>query len=201
MSPKLIVEQKITALVNQYRIYGVDQAGNKAEMVAFAQQKRFKLKEEVVFYHNEQRTEEVFKFKAEKVFDVRGRYFVEDAHGTALGVFRKAFKKSLLNSTWHILDGDQPAFTVSESNKTLAVVRRIVSFIPYVDDLAEIIMPFIRYHFVFTEIGSGQEVGMYRKTKRVRDHYVLEMTDEAYKKQDWRVWAAQAVALDALQDR
>jgi len=155
MSPKLIVEQKITALVNQYRIYGVDPAGNKSEMIAFAQQKRFKLKEEVIFYRNEQRTEETFKFKAEKTFDVYGRYFVEDANGTPVGAFRKAFQKSLFNSTWHILDGDQPVFTVSESNKMLAIVRRIVSAIPYLGDLAEIIMPFIRYHFVFTEVSSG----------------------------------------------
>lgn len=202
MKPRLIVEQKITALVNQYRIYPLDQQGQRGELVAFAQQKRFAFKEKVLFYTSEQKEEVAFSFRAEKALDVHGRFFVEDPNGKRLGAFKKHFKKSLLNSTWEILNSsDTPVMTVSESNKLYAAFRRVIGFVPVIGEAAEVIGAFIRYHFVFKDANSGEEQGMYRKTTSLRDHYELSMTDSAYNTQDWRVFAALAVALDALQDR
>lgn len=199
MTPKLIVEQKITAFVNQYRIYQVGSDGAKGDLVAFAQQKRLAFKEKVTFYADEQKTKEIFGFRAEKTLDVHGKYFVEDANGHSIGAFKKSFKKSLFNSTWHILgDDDQPRITISENSKVLAIVRRLAGFM---GDIAEIIVAFFRYHFVFVDDKSGETIGLYRKTKLLYDHYELLMTDDGYKSQDWRVFAAMAVALDALQSR
>jgi len=201
MAPKLIIEQKITAFVNQYRVYHAEADGSKGELVAFVQQKRAAFKEKVTFYRDEQKTEEVFRFRAEKTLDLHGRYYVEDPAGQPIGVFRKAFKKSLFASTWHILDGDTAAITLTEHNKTLAIARRVAGFLPVVSDIAEAIIAFIKYHFAIIDEASKQVVGMHRKTKRFRDHYELSVTDSAYQTQDWRVWAAVSVALDALQDR
>ncbi len=198
MNPKLIVEQKITAFVNQYRIYSVGPDSAKGEMVAFAQQKRLAFKEKVTFYTDEQKTTEFFGFRAEKTLDVHGKYFVEDTGGQPIGVFQKSFKKSLLNSTWYILDSNnEPAITISENSKVLAIIRRLAGF---VSDIAELIVILFKYHFVFVD-KNGETIGTYRKTTLLRDHYELSMTDEAYKSQDWRVFAAMAVALDALQSR
>jgi len=202
MQPKLIVEQKITAFVNQYRIYSAKSNGEKGGLLAFAQQKRLAFKEKVTFYSDERKTEQVFGFRAEKVVDVHGRYFVEDPSGNKIGSFKKDFKKSLTSSTWHILDAnDQPKITVSESNQAIAVLRRFAGFIPIVGDLFEIIMVFLKYHFVFVDVASGNVVGKYQKTKLIRDHYKLSMNDSDYKNKDWRILAAMAVALDALQSR
>jgi hypothetical protein len=199
MTPKLIVEQKVTAFVNQYRIYSTTSDGAKGELVAFAQQKRIAFKEKVTFYADEQKTTEIFGFRAEKTLDVHGKYFVEDAKGAQIGAFQKSFKKSLLNSTWNILDGNgEPAITISENSKVLAIFRRLAGF---VSDIAELIVMLFRYHFVFVDNKSGETVGLYRKTKLLYDHYELQMTDEAYKSQDWRMFASMAVALDALQSR
>ena len=202
MQPKLIVEQKITAFANQYRIYSAKPNGEKGGLLAFAQQKRLAFKEKVRFYSDEKKIEQVFGFRAEKVVDVHGRYFVEDPSGNKIGSFKKDFKKSLTSSTWHILDADdQPKITVSESNQTIAVLRRFAGFIPIVGDLFEIIMVFLKYHFVFVDVSSGNVVGKYQKTKLIRDHYKLSMNDADYKNQDWRILAAMTVALDALQSR
>ena len=202
MTPRLIVEQKITAFTNQYNVYAANPDGTKERLVAFAQQKRLAFKEKVTFYSDESKAKPAFTFRAEKALDVHGRYFVEDPTGKAIGSFRKDFAKSLLNSTWHILDvSGQPAYSISESNKLLAILRRFVGFIPLVGDIFELILLFFRYHFVFTDASSKQPVGRYQKTTLLRDHYLLSMTDEAYAKQDWRVYAALAVGLDALQSR
>lgn len=201
MTPHLIVEQKITAFVNRYEIYATDTDGNKTEMVAFAQQRRLAIKEKIEFFSDEFKTTKLFQFRAEKVMDIHGKYFVEDAHDTLIGAFKKQFGASLLNSTWNVLDTDDLVVaTVSESNKTLAVLRRFVGFIPFIGDIFDTVLNFFRYHFVFVDNDNG-EVGKYIKTTVFRDHYRLEMKDTTYQATDWRVWAAMAVALDALQSR
>jgi uncharacterized protein YxjI len=202
MSPKLIVEQKITAFTNQYRVYTTSSEGTKATIVAFAQQKRLAFKEKVTFYKDEAKTQIVFTFRAEKVLDVHGRYFVEDPDGQVIGSFKKDFTKSLLNSTWHILGLDnQVKITISESNQVLAIMRRLVGFVPIIGGLLELAALLFRYHFVFTRAHDNQLIGRYQKTTLLRDHYALSMTDEAFAAEDWRVLASMAVALDALQSR
>ncbi len=202
MNPKLTVQQKITAFVNKYAIYTLDSAGNKGQLVAFAQQKRLAFKEKVTFYSDESKSQPIFTLRAEKVLDVHGRYIVEDIQGNVIGSFKKEFKKSLVKSTWSILDTyDQPLFTVAENSLALALLRRFAGFLPIIGDVVDILVLFLRYHFSFINTATNQVVGRYKKTTLFRDHYVLSLTDEAYSQQDWRVFAAMAVALDALQSR
>lgn len=202
MKPRLIVEQQITAFVNKYAIYTTTEDGHKDQLVALAQQKRIALKEKITFYTDESKQEIAFSFRAEKVMDIHGRYLVEDAHGHLIGAFRKDFKKSLLSSTWNILNAnDKTTLNVTESSMALAVIRRYGGFIPIVGDIINLITSFLRYHFIFFDAETGREVGRYQKTTLLRDHYKLLAEDEAYAKQDWRVLAAMAVGLDALQSR
>lgn len=201
MKPRLIVEQRLTAFVNQCAIYAADQDGNKGELIAFAQQKRLAFKEKINFYTDTSKNQLAFTMRAEKVMDIHGRYFVEDPAGKPIGVFRKDFKQSLASSTWHILDDkDNPSLTFTESSVPLAIFRRYGELIPFIGIFIELIVLFLRYHFTVLDT-SGKEVGKYQKTTLIRDHYRLELTDEAFAAQDIRVLAAQAVALDALQSR
>jgi hypothetical protein len=201
MKPRLIVEQQITALVNKYVVYEAHEDGTKGKLLAVAQQKRLAFKEKVQFYTDESKSQLAFSFRAEKAMDIHGRFFVEDVGGKTVGMFRKDFKKSLLNSTWHIVDKkDNHKLTLSESNKALAALRRFAGFIPVVGDVFEIILLLFKYHFTLRNT-ADDEVGRYQKTTLVRDHYVFSATDEAYAQEDWRVFAAVAVALDALQAR
>jgi hypothetical protein len=202
MKPRLIVEPKITAFTNKYTVYDVTAEGKKGNLVAFAQQKRIALKEKITFYGDEAKTQVAFTLRAEKVMDVHGRYFVEDAGSQLIGSFKKDFAKSLLNSTWLMLGADdQPKITIAESNLALALLRRFSGLIPIIGEFVNILVTFLRYHFVFTDATTKEPVGRYQKTTLIRDHYLLSMDDAAYKQQDWRVYAAMAVALDALQSR
>ncbi len=202
MQPRLIVQQKISAFVNKYRVLSATPAGVPDQLVGLAQQKRLALKEKIMFYTDEKRDKLAFTFRAEKVLDIHGRYLVEDANGKLIGMFRKDFSASLTNSTWLILspNGDEQ-YLVRESNQTVAVLRRFLSAVPIIGELGDFIMVFFRYHFVFIDIATGQESGTYRKTTLLRDHYQLDTTDELWQKVDWRVLAAMSVALDALQSR
>lgn len=202
MKPRLYIDQKITAFVNKYSVYTPSETGEKGGLAALAQQKRLAFKEKVTFYSDEQKTAAAFTFRAEKVMDVHGRYFVEDTDGKMIGMFRKEFKKSLLVSSWVLMDADgNDLMRVQENNVTLAIFRRFVGIIPIVGELAELVVMFFKYHFSFTDMASNEEVGKYEKTTLFRDHYRLSMTDDAYSKLDWRVAAAMGVGLDALQSR
>jgi hypothetical protein len=202
MEPRLVVQQKITAFVNKYKVFGANGDGTAASLVALAQQKRLAFKEKVMFYTDEKRDKLSFTFRAEKVLDVHGRYFVEDANGKLLGMFKKEFMSSLVNSTWKILDIEgNEQYMIRESNQVIAVLRRFIGQIPILGDIGELVMMFFKYHFEFVDVRTGQVVGMYQKTKLIRDHYTLSMTNEAWGSTDWRVFAAMSVALDALQSR
>jgi len=202
MKPRLFIEQKITAFVNKYKVFAADETGSQSGLAALAQQKRLAFKEKVTFFTDEQKTTTAFTFRAEKVLDVHGSYFVEDANGQVVGMFKKEFLNSLINSTWKVMDADgTELFMVKESNQALAALRRFGGWIPIVGEIIDIVTLFLKYHFVFIDMTTSQEVGSYQKTTLFRDHYTLSMTDEAYAKADWRTLAAMGVALDALQSR
>ena len=202
MKPRLIVHQRLTAFVNKYRILTPPSTEGPDILVALAQQKRFAFKEKVMFYTDETRDKLAFTFRAEKVMDVHGRYFVEDPNGKLLGMFRKEFMQSLINSTWTVMDADgNELYRVKESNQALAILRRFGGEIPVIGLVVEMTLLFLKYHFVFIDLRTNQEVGQLRKTTLFRDQYVLESTDDAWSRLDWRVYAAMVVALDALQSR
>lgn len=194
-----IIEQKIAPLANQYRIFGSDENGNKAELVAFAHQKRFAFKEQVDFFTDEARADLAVSIKAEKVMDIHGKFFVTDPSGKTLGALRKVFGASFFRSTWEILDNDDRAVArVTERSLPLAIVRRIWGIVPYLGDI-----PFLfKYHFVFLQPSNQKALADYIKVTRFRDHYRLDIHDEALlKKVGWQTLVGQAVFLDALQGR
>lgn len=202
MKPRLYIYQKITAFVNRYKVHVADASGEKGELITFVQQKRGRLKEAVQFYSGEDKKNVIFTFRAEKVFDIHGKYFVEDTSGGLIGYFQKDFQKSFVQSTWHMFDAaGQPLLSVTESNVTLAVLRRYLGFVPIIGELFEIVIAFFRYHFVFLDPVSGQIVGKFEKLSIWRDNYKLSMDDATYARIDGRLITAMAVALDALQSR
>lgn len=203
MKPRLYIDQKITAWVNRYRVYEPAQDGAKSDqLICFVEQKRGKLKEKVNFFADDEKSEVLFSFRAEKVMDVHGKYFVEDATGTLLGYFKKDFKQSFVKSTWHLYDSaDKQLLTITESNPVLAVIRRYFGLIPIIGEFIELIVALFRYHFVFLAPGGQAVVGKFEKLSIWRDHYKLSTTDEIDAKLDRRVITAMGVALDALQSR
>ncbi|SHF79433.1 hypothetical protein [Geodermatophilus nigrescens] len=191
--PRFTVHQRITVMVNRYEVRAVQPDGSEGPLLAMAQQKRLKLKEEVVFTADEQRTRPVFSFRARQRLDVHAHHDVFDEQGQVLGTFGKRFGASLLRSTW---DLSVPGLTAvgRERRPLLAIVRRIWGLIPY---LGEVWVPFV-FHFDFTDTATGQPVLVVERRKSIRDRYEVSVPDPRL---DFRVAASMAVALDALQSR
>lgn len=189
--PCFHIHQKITMMVNRYHVFA-DQDGEPDKLVAFVEQKRMKLKEEVTIFTDDTKTVVLGGFKARKAIDVSGSYDVTGPTGQPIGLFTKAFGKSLLRSTWILEQPAQPSIRVSERSGGFALFRRIWDFIPWLGDF-----PFPwKYHFEF--LRGDNSVGEFRKKTRFRDHYLLRIEDPAL---DRVLLIAHAVALDALQSR
>ena len=191
--PAFSMKQRVTMMANKYELIAANPDGSDGPLLAFAQQKRMAFKEQVTFYTDATKSRPVFSFKARKTIDLSSGYDVFDANGQQLGWFKKKFGKSLLRSSWQ-LSGAGVDADGTERNPTIAVVRRVWEFVPFV---GEIPLPFI-FHFDFTDVNSGQPVLSVERRLTVRDRYRVTVKDQRL---DFRVAAAMTVALDALQSR
>jgi uncharacterized protein YxjI len=191
--PAFFVKQRITVMVNRYEILAANPDGTEGHLLAFAEQKRMKLKEEVVFFADESRNRPVFSFKARQRLDVHAEHDVLDEFGTPIGFFSKQFGASLLRSTWNLSAPGIEAIG-RERRPVIAILRRVWDFIPY---LGDVWVPFV-FHFDFVDTRTGATVLVSERQKAIRDRYTVTVPDPRL---DFRVAASMAVALDALQSR
>jgi uncharacterized protein YxjI len=193
---RFLIEQLVRPIVNVYRVtplaVGETPAGGP---VAFIRQKRMAFREDIRFFADEGETEELFRIKARRVIDIGGRYDVHDAAGQPIGVLEHAFRKSLLRSTWRILTAaDEELAVAQEKNQMLAILRRVIDFVPYGEWVP------IPYDFVIRD--GERELGHFtRKFLSVRDTYTLDLSADTEKRVDRRLGIALGIGLDALQNR
>jgi uncharacterized protein YxjI len=196
---KFFLSQRIRPMVNQYEVSTLGPDGKSAgEPVCFVEQKRMKLKEDLRAFTDDTKSAEVFRIKAQQVWDPRAKYDVTDAEGQQVGQLRKVFGKSLLRSTWGIYDaaGNEVA-SARERSLFVALFRRLVGFVPYIGDLADWLP--IPYHFDY--FVGGRRIGGLERILGVRDRYRLDVSGDVERKIDRRVVLALAVGMDALQAR
>jgi uncharacterized protein YxjI len=191
--PHFYVKQRITVMVNRYEVLAANPDGSEGQLLALAEQKRMKLKEEVVFFADESKNRRVFSFKARQRLDVAADHDVLDEYGNPLGTFSKQFGASLLRSTWNLSAPGLQAVG-RERRPVIAILRRVWDFLPVVGDVW---VPFI-FHFDFVDTASGATVMVSERQKAIRDRYEVTVPDPRL---DFRVAASMAVALDALQSR
>ena len=129
--------------------------------------------------------------------DLSATYDVTDASGTPIGTFRKEFGKSLMRSTWQLTTIDGLQATGTERNQIIAGARRLWAAVPIFGDVPS---PFL-FHFDFTAPDGSIVLSSVRRL-HFRDRYDVQLpaTNSGWRL-DWRVGAAMAVALDALQSR
>jgi len=185
---RFLVEQLVRPIVNLYRVSALGAGDEPAAAVAFVRQKRMAIKEDIRIFADESETRELFRIKARRVLELGGRYDVTTPDGARIGVLEKVFGRSLLRSTWRVLDAaEQPVATAQERNMVLAIVRRVIDELP------------IPYHFDVAV--DGQRVGGLTRKFQLRDRYVLDLTGDPDRRIDRRVAVALAIGLDTLQNR
>jgi hypothetical protein len=188
------VDQLIRPIANLYRISTLAPGDAPGDPLAFVRQKKLAIREDIRFFADESETDELFRLKARGMMEFRGRFDVLAFDGSRLGVLEKVFGKSLLRSTWRILDeNEQEVAWTHERSMPVALLRRAIDFLPYGE-----VIPIL---FNFTIFMEGREIGDLRRPIGVRDRYILRLGGDADRRIDRRVAVALAIALDALQSR
>ena len=198
---RFILRQRIKMVINQYEFSLPAEAdGNDpGQAFCFVEQKRFKFKEDIRFFTDDQKSGELMRILARQRFDPRARYDVTAPDGTKIGEIQKIFGKSLIRSTYEIYDANgNPVVIAQERNLVTALFRRLVGLIPYIGDFADWLP--IPYHFNF--LRDGEKVGTHtRQLWKFRDVYTIDMSEDPQRTVDRRLILAIAVGMDALQAR
>jgi uncharacterized protein YxjI len=196
---RFVLRQRIRPVINQYEFSLPVEGDEPGEPFCFVEQKRFKFKEDIRFYTDDSKTTELFRIKARQRFDPRARYDITAADGAKIGEIQKVFGKSLIRSTFQLLDANgQEVAVARERNLFVALFRRLVGLVPYVGDYADWLP--IAYHFDF--LRGDEKLGSHdRKLWKLRDVYTIDMSGDPGHTIDRRLILANAVGMDALQAR
>ena len=73
----------------------------------------FKLKEDVVVYNNESKTQENFRIKANQWIDFNASYGITDNSGKNLGKIARKGMRSIWKATYNIIDSNDNQKSVS----------------------------------------------------------------------------------------
>lgn len=120
---------KITTLSSDFNI--TDKNGN---YVAYVRQKMFKLKEDVIVFNDESKSEELFRIKADRWLDFNASYAINDlVNEKSYGRLARKGMRSFWKSHYEILDEkDELKFLISEDNAWVKIFDGMVSEIPIV---------------------------------------------------------------------
>lgn len=185
-------------VINQYEFFLPGPDGEPGEAFCFVEQARFKFKEDIRFYRDSSKGQEIMRIKARQRFDPAATYDVTDPGGTKIGQIQKAFGASLLRSTYRLTTFEGLEFTAREKSLVIALFRRAVGFVPYIGDFADWLP--IPYHFDFL-LNDEVVATNTRKSWKFRDTYTIDASADPERKLDRRLLLAMVVGMDALQAR
>ena len=122
----LFLKFKISTLSSDFNIS--DKNGNS---LAYVRQKLFKLKEDVVVYNNESRTQENFRIRANQWIDFNASYAITDHSGKNLGKIARKGMRSIWKATYFVLDAfDNQKYKVQEENAWVKIIDGFFTEIP-----------------------------------------------------------------------
>jgi len=184
MGYTLELTQKLTLMKNVWYLSRLD--GGTVPLGTI-EQARMRLKEEVKCYAPDGNV--WFAIKARSMIELGATYDLTDATGTSLGTMTKDFGASLGRSTYRV-ETPSGRWTVTETNKVMAIARRVVGIID---------LPWL-FRVQFSILGpAGNQIGhVNRANMRIKDTYEIRVDDDAL---DIRVGAAIGVAVDAFMNR
>lgn len=120
---------KITTLSSDFNITDVN--GN---YVAYVRQKMFKLKEDVVVFSDESKTQELFRIKADRWLDFNASYSMTDlVNGKNFGRLARKGMRSLWKSQYDIVDeNEQVKYQINEDNAWVKILDGFIGELPIV---------------------------------------------------------------------
>lgn len=184
----LALRQRFTVVQNRYELVGISPSGEE-QVLAFAVQKRFSLREKITFFTDESRTHVAFTIGARNVLELAATYDIIAGSGQPLASLKKEFGASLLRSTY-TLSTPRGQLVVRERGQVRPILRRVIS---RVADL-----PWVLPLQFDIETPDGQTLVTVDRLWKIRDHYEIKVYEPSI---EWQLVGAVAVAVDAFMQR
>ena len=120
---------KITTLSSDFNI--TNRHGN---YVAYVREKMFKLKEDVIVFNDESKSQELFRIKADRWLDFNASYSMTDlSTHKNLGRLARKGMRSIWKSQYDIIDGNEKIkFQINEDNAWIKIWDSFVGEIPII---------------------------------------------------------------------
>lgn len=162
-------------------------------LVAYSEQKAFKLKEDIRIYADEAKTVELMSVAARQIMDFSAAYDVVDsASGAKIGAMRRQGGKSLLRDEWDVLDAsDNKIGTLIEDSMGLALLRRLLTnLVPQ------------RYDVFFPAVQGGTKVASMDQAFNPFAYKLdVDFSFDTTKQFDHRLGIAASILLAAIEGR
>ena len=124
----LFLKFKLTTLSSDFTI-----TDSNENSLAYVRQKMFKLKEDVVVFNNESKSQENFRIRANQRIDFNASYAITDSFGKNLGKIARKGMRSIWKATYNIFDqNDTQKYKVQEENAWVKVLDGMVGEIPII---------------------------------------------------------------------
>lgn len=105
-------------------------------LMAYVRKKKFKLKEDVMVYADEDQTRPLFRMKADRVIDFGASYAISMPDGRSVGAVRRHGMRSLWRSAYGIVDANGAEVgSIHEENPWVKVLDGLMESIPFGDAL------------------------------------------------------------------
>jgi hypothetical protein len=103
------------------------------KLVCFAKAKAFKLREEVIFYADEEKTTPLFHTKARNIIDLSPTFDMFDNNGKLFGSLkRQGLMSAFAQDHWFILDAEGNQIgDILEDSLMMGIIRRHIDFVAY----------------------------------------------------------------------
>ena len=122
---------KIVTIGTRVRV--TDAAGKQ---LAYVRKKKFKLKEDVRVYEDENQRDLRFRIKADRVVDFGASYAISGPDGRPLGAVKQRGMRSLWKSTYDVTDPlGKDIAVIHEENPFVKVLDSLAEAIPFADAL------------------------------------------------------------------
>jgi uncharacterized protein YxjI len=124
----LFLKFKLTTLSSDFTI-----TDSNENSLAYVRQKMFRLKEDVVVFNNESKSQENFRIRANQWIDFNASYAITYHTGKNLGKIARKGMRSIWKATYNIFDqNDTQKYKVQEENAWVKVLDGMVGEIPII---------------------------------------------------------------------
>jgi hypothetical protein len=179
------LKRQVFAMTGVFRLFS-----ENGDLLAYARQKMFKMREDIRLYNDETQTQELLSIQARQIIDFSAAYDVFDSTTQEfVGTLRRRGWRSMMRDEWELLDAQGMVFgKMQEDSAQRALLRRLLlgAWLPQRYDIS---------------IGDTLSAEFDQEFNLLRYELVLDFKPGLSRPLDRRLGIAAAILLAAIEGR